>query len=151
MKLSPQQAADYIAAYCPPEYRDPESERAHIQAAADQLPLTLDHSEVAAREAITALQQPDPASTDPTIYIPVRCPRCHHHSWHEIPPAAAHQQGINYHPARCHKCALPFLPIDHLATPNQQERPGTSTLLLVAIITLAAIGIIITTIYATLP
>lgn len=122
MKLTETQTENLINTFCPPEYRDPESEQRILQHYREKGPeaidcyRTLSESEVKQREAQTRLLKtvhPSPEETDATVYIPVHCPWCHHHSWYELTPRASFMIGINYLPAVCRNCDHIFLPINH--------------------------------------
>lgn len=122
MKLTETQTENYIQAFCPPEYRNPQDEYRillqHRQKGPEAIDSyrTLSESEVNAREAQTRLLKtvhPSPKELDATVYIPVHCPWCHHHSWYEITPSATCMVGLNYLPAVCRNCDHIFLPINH--------------------------------------
>lgn len=122
MKLTETQTENYIQAFCPPEYRNPQDEQRillqHRQKGPEAIDSyrTISESEVNAREAIAHLRQQQQATgpeQDATIYIPVHCPSCRHRSWYEITPSATCMVGLNYLPAVCRNCDHIFLPINH--------------------------------------
>lgn len=150
MKLTETQTENLINTFCPPEYRDQESELRILQNYREKGPeaidcyRTLSESEVEQREAQSRLLKivhPSPEELDATVYIPVHCPCCRHHSWYEITPSASCMVGINYLPAVCRKCSHIFLPINH--TGHFQLLGKTCLLLLVALITIILAAICI--------